>query len=232
VTGLLVIGEPPVKVRLRRSARNRRLVLRVNQRAAGAVLTVPPGTSERAAIAFLESNLTWLRDRIAARGELIPVRTGTVLPFGDRTLTIRSDPGGRLTAADGVLHVPGAAQHLPGKVRAYLREAARMAFVARAGAHAERLDRKLGILTIRDTRSRWGSCTSDGNLMFSWRLIMAPSSVLDYVAAHEAAHLVEMNHSDRFWSVVASLSPDYPEHRRWLRQNGPDLHRYEFASGP
>ena len=83
-------------------------------------------------------------------------------------------------------------------------------------------------LTLRDTRSRWGSCSTDGNLMFSWRLILAPRQVLDYVAAHEVAHLVHMDHSSRFWGVVADLCPDYAAPRGWLRREGHGLHRFRF----
>lgn len=226
---MLIVGEPPLEVRLRSSARNRRLVLRVSQHKPSAVLTVPTGTSRRAAIAFLETNLTWLRDRIEARGDAIAVRAGSTLPFGNGTLSVKPSLGGRLRAVDGHLLVPGPSQHLPGKVRAYLREAAREALVSRAHHYADRLNRRPGTITLRDTRSRWGSCTSDGNLMFSWRLIMAPNDVLDYVAAHEAAHLVEMNHSKRFWSLVDAVCPGYQHHSEWLRLHGPGLHRFDFA---
>ena len=84
-------------------------------------------------------------------------------------------------------------------------------------------------LSIRDTRSRWGSCSSEGVLMYSWRLIMAPPEVLDYVAAHEVAHLVEMNHSAAFWAMVERICPDYDVHRAWLRKNGDVLHRVNFG---
>jgi predicted metal-dependent hydrolase len=86
-----------------------------------------------------------------------------------------------------------------------------------------------GRVTLRDTRSRWGSCTSAGDLMFSWRLIMAPSAVLDYVVAHEVAHLAEMNHSDRFWAQVERLFPDHAAPRAWLRRNGAGLHAWDFT---
>ena len=85
---------------------------------------------------------------------------------------------------------------------------------------ATQVDRKINRVTLRDTRSRWGSCSEAGNLMYSWRLILAPSDVLTYVAAHEVAHLVEMNHSQAFWDVVADLCPNYAEPRKWLRQEG------------
>ncbi|MGR3434759.1 MAG: M48 family metallopeptidase, partial [Shimia sp.] len=82
---------------------------------------------------------------------------------------------------------------------------------------------------LRDTRSRWGSCSAAGGLNYSWRLVMAPPEVLDYVAAHEVAHLAQMNHSPRFWAEVAGLMPGYEAPRGWLRRHGADLHRYRFG---
>ena len=86
-------------------------------------------------------------------------------------------------------------------------------------------------LALRDTRSRWGSCTHEGRLMYSWRLAMAPPEVLDYVAAHEVAHLAHMDHSPRFWAAVATLMPGYAPRRAWLRRNGADLMAWSFRAG-
>ncbi len=106
---------------------------------------------------------------------------------------------------------------------------ARDRLVAACDGHAARLGRGYRSLTLRDTRSRWGSCSAAGGLMFSWRLILAPPEILDYVAAHEVAHLAEMNHSPAFWRVVAGLCPDYARHRAWLRKHGQTLHAYDFS---
>ncbi|RMD90830.1 MAG: M48 family peptidase, partial [Alphaproteobacteria bacterium] len=105
---------------------------------------------------------------------------------------------------------------------------AREALAAACDRHAARLGRRYGRLSLRDTRSRWGSCSAEGNLNFSWRLVMAPPEVLDYVAAHEVAHLAEMNHSPAFWALVERLFPAHEAPRRWLRENGASLHRYRF----
>ena len=94
--------------------------------------------------------------------------------------------------------------------------------------HARALGRRFTALALRDTRSRWGSCTHEGRLMYSWRLAMAPPEVLDYVAAHEVAHLRHMDHSPRFWAAVAGLMPGYAIHRDWLRRHGADLMAWQF----
>src|SRR5690606_4279045 len=112
---------------------------------------------------------------------------------------------------------------------AFLKTVARDRLATASDRYAVALGRPYGRLTLRDTRSRWGSCSAAGDLMYSWRLVMAPAEVLDYVAAHEVAHLAEMNHSPAFWDVVARLCPDYRRHRTWLRANGGALHRVRFT---
>jgi predicted metal-dependent hydrolase len=94
--------------------------------------------------------------------------------------------------------------------------------------HALRAGREAGRLSLRDTRSRWGSCSCRGDIMLSWRLVMAPPAILDYVAAHEAAHLVRMDHSRDFWRLVARLDPGHEAARGWLRREGASLHRWRF----
>ena len=142
---------------------------------------------------------------------------------------IEAAPGRSVRYADGRLLVPErGSERTPARLAAFLKQHARFALIAAAGRHAERLGAAHGKITLRDTRSRWGSCTTRGDLMFSWRLIMAPPEVLDYVAAHEVAHLIEMNHSDAYWAVVARTCPGFAAPRRWLKDNAPALHRYRF----
>jgi predicted metal-dependent hydrolase len=118
---------------------------------------------------------------------------------------------------------------VPAAVAGVLKALARDRLTEASDRHAAALGRRYTRLTLRDTRSRWGSCSSAGALMYSWRLILAPPEVLDYVAAHEVAHLAQMNHSPAFWAEVARLCPSYPTHRTWLRRSGDTLHRYRFS---
>ena len=232
VAGILRIGDPEIAVRLRRDARSRRMVLRVAGLASGGpVLTLPPNAPLAAARAFLSDHEDWLRRHLATRPR-IPVADGTVLPFGDGRLAIRAAPAGRrLIHAGDELLVPGAPEELPTRVAAFLRAAAREACALACDRHAAALGRSVRRISLRDPRGRWGSCTAAGDLMFSWRLVLAPRAVLDYVAAHEVGHLAEMNHSPRFWAVVAGLCPDYALHRDWLRREGARLHGYDFTPG-
>lgn len=225
-------GASGIEVRLRHHARARRMVLRVGQAGAhAATLTLPPGVPLAAAEAFLHDQQDWLRRQIDRGPVRVAVGPGTAIPFGDGTLQIRQTPGRQLRREGDVLLVPGPARMVPGRVAGFLRESARAACAGGVTRQAARLGRVPGRISLRDPRSRWGSCTSRGDLMFSWRLAMAPVRVLDYVVAHEVAHLAELNHSARFWAVVADLCPDHAGPRDWLRRNGAGLHAFDFAAG-
>ena len=112
------------------------------------------------------------------------------------------------------------------RVRDFLMAEARRELGERARAKAERIGARVAAVTIRDTRSRWGSCSATGRLSFSWRLILTPEPVLDYVVGHEVAHLREMNHSPRFWALCAELTAEVAGPRVWLKANGARLLRY------
>ena len=223
-------GDPAIEVRLRRHAAARRMVLRIPRAGGGPSLTLPLAATLAAARAFLREQEPWLRRHMAARPEGVPVGEGTELPIGDARLTVRGHAGRRLFVADGVLHVPGRPAGLAPRVGAFVKDAARRGCASAVERHAARIGRAPRRISLRDPRSRWGSCTEGGDLMFSWRLALAPSAVLDYVVAHEVAHLAELNHSPRFWAEVRRLCPDFEAHRTWLRRHGPDLHAFDFAA--
>ncbi|MEJ6404956.1 M48 family metallopeptidase [Yoonia sp. 2307UL14-13] len=220
-------GNPPIDVTMRRSARARRLSLRVSRLDGRVTLTIPSFSPEREGISFLRSRETWLRQHLAEVGPAAAVAPGMTIPFRGRDLPVQTLRNGRAQiSADAILIRSGAAAGV--QVKALFKMAARDTLASASDRYAASLGRTYTRLTLRDTRSRWGSCTQAGALMFSWRLIMAPPAVLDYVAAHEVAHLVEMNHSAAFWSVVAGLMPDHETHRHWLRVYGDTLHRIAF----
>jgi predicted metal-dependent hydrolase len=229
MTEAIRIGEPAIEIRLRRHAGARRMVLRIGRALEGAVLTLPLSTPVARAHAFALDQEAWLRLQLAAAPPRRAVRLGSQAPFRGAMIQIEAASDEQLALSDGVLRVPGPEGMVPARVAAFLREAARARCLAAVQRHSAQIGLPFGRITLRDTRGRWGSCASTGNLMFSWRLIMAPDAVLDYVAAHEIAHLAEMNHSARFWAQVARLRPDYPAARDWLRRHGPDLMAYDFT---
>jgi predicted metal-dependent hydrolase len=222
-------GNPPIDITLRRSARARRFSLRVARVDGQVTLSLPARAREAEAMAFAASQEGWLRRALAALPVAAQVGIGSVLPVEGRMLTVVSGPG-RVVRIDGPsLVVPGDAAQAGRRVLAFLKALARTRLVAASDRYAGLLGRRFTGVTLRDVRSRWGSCTAEGALMYSWRLVMAPPDVLDYVAAHEVAHLVEMNHSPAFWAVVAQLRSDWKQQRNWLRAHGGSLQGYRFG---
>lgn len=223
-----VFGTPPIEVSLRRSARARRYSLRVSRLDGQVTLTLPLRASASDAVSFARGHEGWIRRALEALPAPRAVELGGIVPFEGLDLAIQVGAVRIPTVSDGKLLVPQGAS-TGARVAAWLKAMARTRLSAACDRHAARLGRKYTALALRDTRSRWGSCSTDGRLMFSWRLVMAPPEVLDYVAAHEVAHLAEMNHSPAFWRVVDRLSPDHAEQRVWLRRNGGALHRFDFS---
>ncbi|MGR3804398.1 MAG: M48 family metallopeptidase [Marinibacterium profundimaris] len=219
-------GTPPVPLLLRRSARARRISLRVSQLDGRVTLTVPRGVSEAEALEFAVSKSDWVRGHLASRAGDVIVGPGAALPVEGRLRPVVCEGTRRVRLEPDALVLPASR---PGaRAQAWLKAVARDRLAEASDRHAAALGRRYTRLTLRDTRSRWGSCSSAGALMYSWRLVMAPPEVLDYVAAHEVAHLAEMNHSPAFWSVVNRLYGPHEAARAWLRAEGAGLHRYRF----
>lgn len=223
-------GNPPIEVSLRRSGRARRMTLRVSRMDGRVTLTLPHRVSESEALEFVRSREDWMRQHLSQSAEHQVVELGTQLPILGEMCTLVPGAGRRVELEGGELRVPGAPEQVPRRVEAYLKTLARSELAFAADSYAKALGRDYTKLTLRDTRSRWGSCTSAGGLMFSWRLIMAPAEVLAYVAAHEVAHLQHMDHSSAFWATVQDLFGDHKPQRAWLRTDGHNLHQYRFRN--
>ena len=221
-------GPPEVEITLRRSARARRFSLRVSALDGRVTLTLPPRAREAEAMAFARSQEDWLRRALTRIAPGEAVRIGSEIPFEGRLLRLAPGTGRALRIEDDQLLVPGDPAQAGARVAAWARARARDRLVAASDHYAAQVGRKVTQIALRDTRSRWGSCSAEGRLMYSWRLILAPPPVLDYVAAHEVAHLVEMNHSPAFWAVVGRLYPGWQAQRAWLRGQGNALHGYRF----
>ncbi len=221
------LGGHSVPVTVRSSARARRMTLRLDP-AKGAVLTLPLRVSLATAESFLLQHRTWLAERSARRPERVPFAAGEIIPLRGLSHEIRHCPEARrgVWIEDQAILVSGAEEYVARRVGDFLKEEARRILCPRVRELAKRVGRTPGRITVKDTRTRWGSCSSRGDLAFSWRLVLAPEAVLDYVVAHEVAHLVEMNHAPAFWRVVATLVEDADTSRAWLKRHGAGLHRY------
>jgi predicted metal-dependent hydrolase len=211
----------------RRSDRARRISLRIDARSAAVVVTLPPRSSKRAGMALLLENGTWVSNRLAALPDGITFADGEMVPIDGIPHSIRHRPQARGGAwlEDGVLNVAGDPDFLRRRVGDFLRAEARHRLSAFVWANAAAAGLKPRRILIKDTRSRWGSCAPDGSLAFSWRLVMAPAFVQNYVAAHEVAHLRHLNHGPAFWALVEVLCPGWEIASDWLRSEGVGLMR-------
>lgn len=225
---MLAIGELSEPLELRESPRASRLSLRVDAGRGLIQVVVPLGVGEAEAIRFVGRHRAWIQRRLAGLPKRLPFLDGGTVPVLGIEHVIRHQPGRRsgVERREGELRVGGLIDHVARRIRDHLCREARSELSQRSVAKAAMIDARVTRVTVRDTRSRWGSCSSAGRLSFSWRLIMTPAPVLDYVVAHEVAHLREMNHSSRFWALVDTLTDEVPEARTWLKLHGAQLLRY------
>lgn len=221
-------GEPPIEMQIRHAPRARRISLRVSGRDGRVTLTVPPGASIAEAIGFAREREPWLRRVLADVPPLERPTAGGHVVVEGAPVPILAAAIRRTAFRDGALRVPVGKPVGP-EVAKYIKSLARQRAEPLIARHAAAIGRACPPLSLRDTRSRWGSCTAEGRLMLSWRLAMAPPEILDYVAAHEVAHLVHMDHSARFWGVTESLFPGWKAARRWLREQGGRLQAVDFS---
>ncbi|MGO4407173.1 M48 family metallopeptidase [Bosea sp. RAF48] len=220
-------------VSIKRRANARRMTLRVSQATGETTLTLPERVDFSAGRAFAENHGGWIAARIAKRPLAVPFEPGQSIPLrGVPHRIVHWSKARGLTQAtqdkDGapIIAVAGDGAHVPRRVKDFLRRLALEDLEKAVRHHTATLGIPARKITIRDTTSRWGSCSSQGHLNFSWRLILAPASVLDYLAAHEVAHLKEMNHSHRFWALTHKLCPHTEEAEAWLKRHGASLHGY------
>jgi predicted metal-dependent hydrolase len=223
----IVLPSGLARVEWRRSQRARRVSLRIDPCVGAVVVTLPMRAARGAGVALLMSHADWVADRLARLPETVSFVDGALVPIDGRLHRIRHMPSARrgTWVEDDELRVSGAPEFLRRRVLDFLHGEARRRLGALVAAKAARIDAVPRRLSVKDTRTRWGSCASDGSLAFSWRLVMAPAFVQDYVAAHEVAHLRHMNHGKRFWALVARLTPHSAEAIAWLRSDGSRLLR-------
>lgn len=233
------IGDLNAPIEVRRHPGARRLTLRVSRTRRAVIVTLPVQCDLDEAGSFLHRNMAWVRERLDSLPQPVPFGNGALMPLRGEPHRIefcgRSRGRGVVErSTDGafpVLKVSGDAEHAPRRLADWLLLQARTDLDERVTWHCQRLKVKPSRISVRDQTSRWGSCSTTGALSFSWRLILAPSHILDYVAAHEVAHLAEMNHGPKFWALVRKTMPDMDEARRWLQLYGMELHRYGPAVG-
>jgi predicted metal-dependent hydrolase len=228
MTSLRLRDGKTIDIHVRRSARARRILLHVDVYTGGVELVLPRRTSLEEGLGFARSKGAWLQSRLKEIAPLVPFADGARFPLLGNEIRIRHVPQlfDEVWRENGSLVVAGAPTRIAVSVERWLRAEAARAFAPIADEKADRLGAKYRRIIVRDPRTRWGSCSLNGDLAFSWRLVMAPKDVLEYVVAHEVAHLKVMNHSRRFWTLVDNICEGVADSRDWLRVNGAALHRY------
>ena len=220
------------RVALKRVSTSRRFTLRVRAATRDVLLTMPARGSLHSAREFAERHAAWIGARLARLPRPIAFEPGAMMPIRGQEHMIVHRPGERgvvwieASMRGPLLCVSGETPHIARRVVDFLKREAREDLQAAVDRHAKRLAVSPKRIALRDTASRWGSCSSTGGLNFSWRLIMAPTFVLDYLAAHEVAHIVHMNHSPLFWKLTRRLFPETERAELWLKVSGAGLHRF------
>ncbi|HEV7309272.1 M48 family metallopeptidase [Ensifer sp.] len=233
-TRQIVVAGKSLPLTIKQNARATRMTLRIEPGGRALKMTVPQGLPEREVNAFLNRHQGWLMTKLARfSGDSEIEEGGSLLIRGvshriERTGKIRGITEAVIVDDEPVLRVGGGEEHLNRRIVDFLKKEARQDLDRLVAIYTGRIGRRAKSLSLKDTRSRWGSCSADGALSFSWRIVMAPPKVIAYLAAHEVAHLEEMNHGPDFWALCARLCPDTEDAKRWLRRNGTMLHAIDF----
>ncbi|MGE0846230.1 MAG: M48 family metallopeptidase [Flavobacteriaceae bacterium] len=221
-------GGRTAPVILRRSARAERISLKLGQRGDAFVLTVPARAREADALRFAESQAGWMRARLSRLAPRVPFAPGAEIPLRGEPHRLVASGGlrGLVEAADGAITVPGLPEHFARKTTDFLKRQARADLVEATARYCAAIGVEPRRVALRDPQTRWGSCSTSGTISYSWRLIMAPAQVLDYLAAHEVAHIRHMNHGPKFWKLLREICPGTDGAEAWLKRHGRSLHAY------
>lgn len=225
---VLLPGGEQLPLRASIHPRARRMSIRLCSATRAVRLTLPPGTGHRRAMAFLDEHRGWIARQVAERlPPAIPFRPGVVLPVAGTELQLASGSGRHVRREADLLLVPGDGDLYAGRVKRWLTAEALALLEPETRALAATIGHDVRRVQVGEFRSRWGSCSSDGRIAYSWRLLLAPPHVREAVVAHEVAHLSDHDHSPRFWQTATMLlGRPHDEARAWLRAHGPQLMRY------
>ena len=203
------------------------MIVRIDPKTDGVRLTLPWYVAESEGLSFLHSQTTWLRRRLGKLTPRVQFNDGVAIEVLGISYHVQSRPDARrgVWIEDDVIHVSGRPEHLARRLTDWLKAEAKKKLTILSDEKALQIGKTVKRVTVRDTTSRWGSCTHDGALNYSWRLIMAPTFVFDFIVAHEVAHLIERNHGPNFHNLVDQLTDDAERAEAWLSVHGPALHR-------
>ena len=229
----LVVGSRTVALNVVRSARANRLTLRIGRNGDAAKITAPNHVRETEIMEFIGRHMGWLGEKLEAYPTRPNLRAGVKVPIKGVAHKIIHRPGRgtntiHVAESGPEIHIHGQEAAIARRVADHLKKEAKAVIEPMALKLAAETGRRVKSIRFKDTTSRWGSCSSDGNLSFSWRIMMAPPKVIAYLVAHEVAHLTEMNHGPKFWALCGKLCPDTETCRAWLKRNGSKLQSIGF----
>lgn len=228
---------PPIeiggmKVTIKLHAKARRLTLRYDAKKEHFVLSSPKRASKKSMVEFVTESENWMRKQVVVTPQATVLKPGSFLPLeGKERLIIHTEaPGVEIVLTDDTITVKCREARFPRALDRFIRQRAHNIITSLSHKKAMELGRSIQSIQLRDTTTRWGSCTHDGKLSFSWRLIMAPAEIIDYVVAHEVAHLAVFDHSPKFWATCRTLTPHTTFGKHWLQQNGSTLHQIKIIN--
>lgn len=216
------------EIKVSKSARARKLTLRIDNKNRTPALTIPRFCSNKKALEFVKANQDWIFETINKLPDLHDFANGEEISLFGKPCRIEHHPEARCgeNFADGILSVCGEAEFLHRRVKDFIKKSAQKEFLKKSRRLAAKIGCQVNEVYIKDAKTRWGSCSSQNNINYSWRIALAPQFVIDYLIAHEVSHLLHQNHSDEFWNCVTSLCPDCGAGRNWLKTHGRELYAY------
>ena len=226
----ILVDDQPVIVNFRRNSRAKRIILRLTRDSSGVVVTLPRNVNATWALAFVEKSVPWISKHLKQKNPRTILGHGSTIPLRGISHEIRATTTRRgLITIDSGAHqilVPGDPRHLSRRMLDWLKAQAKADLTEASARYARTMDVTFKRISIRDQKSRWGSCSASGDLSYNWRLILAPTHILDYVAAHEVAHRQHMNHGPKFWRLVLKHCPHAAAAKHWFKSNSAELHRF------
>lgn len=212
-----------------KSPRAKRLTLRIDSKDRLAMLSLPPRCTQKQAVSFVEQHQDWIIESLSKLPKIQKFTSGQKISLFGENIIIQHAPEKRWGARveNGVLYVSGSSEFTHRRVKDYIKKQAQKNFLSLSQKLAKKINCQVNDVVIKDTKSRWGSCSSLNNINYNWRLALAPQEVIDYIVAHEVSHLAHQDHSGEFWACVASLCPNYQKGQNWLKQHGKELYVFE-----
>lgn len=224
-----ILQQLHLKIKIIRSSQAKRLTLRIDSKEHLPVLTMPTRGSEKKAFNFVFTHQDWIINMLSRLPQEQKFCDNCQFSLFGKETTLKHQPHakGGVYMENGELIVCGHAEFIHRRTTDFLKKLAKTKLTDLAKQKAALIECPINSVTIKDTKSRWGSCSSKNNLNFNWRIIFAPQYVIDYLVCHEVAHLLHQDHSPAFWKCVSDLCPQYKEGRQWLKVKGKELYRFE-----